>query len=74
MEPETILDNLEIENEAGYIKYELCSFHMDLFHDVLFVCLFVCLFWFVVSLDIKYIYIYVVWSGNIILLVQKLVS
>ena len=33
MEPETCLDNLESKNKAGYINFQLCSFHMDLFHD-----------------------------------------
>ena len=33
IEAETCLDNLEMKNQAGYVKCELCSSHMDLFHD-----------------------------------------
>ena len=33
MRPETIVDRREIENYGHQPKYELCSFHMDLFHD-----------------------------------------
>ena len=33
MEPETCLDNLESKNAADYVNFQLCSTHMDLFHD-----------------------------------------
>ena len=33
--PESFLHQLEIEHEAGYVNFQLCTSHMDPFHDEL---------------------------------------